>query len=229
MLAPLLFLCYINDKTTDISCKIKLYADDVLIYNAITSEEDCRTLENDLNILNNWAITWKMCFNPTKCEFLRVTDKKNIINFRYFIQSSNIQEVQQAKYLGVTISNKLSWSNHIKIISNKANSVVGFLRRNFNHCPTKTKSTLYLSLVIPILEYAATVWAPYHHTDISQLEAVQRRAARFTMNCYDRCQSVTDMLYSLAWPTLVERRDHFKIVMMHKIVHNIVHIQPDIL
>ena len=203
VLTPLLFLCYINDITTDISCKIKLYADDVLIYNTITSEEDCRTLQNDLNILNEWAITWKMCFNPTKCEFVRVTNKKNIISFQYFIQSNNIQEVQQAKYLGVTINNKLSWSNHIKIISSKANSVVGFLRRNFNHCPTKTKSTLYLSLVRPILEYAATVWAPYHHTDISQLEAVQRRAARFTMNCYDCYQIVTDMVYSLAWPTLM--------------------------
>ena len=79
-----------------------------------------------------------------------------------------------------------------------------------------------------ILEYAATVWALYHHTDISQLEAVQRRAARFTMNCYDHYQRVTDMLYYLAWPTLVKCRDHFKIVMKYKIVHNIVHIQPDI-
>ena len=71
-------------------------------------------------------------FNPTNCEFLRVTNKKNIINFQYFIQNTNIQEVQQAKYLGVTINNKLSWSDHIKIISNEANSVVGFLRRNFS-------------------------------------------------------------------------------------------------
>ena len=71
-------------------------------------------------------------------------------------------------------------------------------------------------------------WAPYHHIDIYQLEAVQRRAARFAMKCYDRYQSVTDMLRSLEWPTLVQRRDHSKIIMMYKIVHNIVHIQPDI-
>ena len=32
VLAPILFLCYINDITTNISSKIKLYADDVLIY-----------------------------------------------------------------------------------------------------------------------------------------------------------------------------------------------------
>ena len=139
-----------------------------------------------------------------------------------------MQEVQQAKYLGVTINNKLSWSDHIKIISNKANSVVGFLRRNFSQCPTRTKSALYLSLERPILEYAATVWAPYHHTDIYQLEAVQRRATRFVMNSYDRYQSITDMLCSLEWPILAQHTDHSKIIMLYKIVHNIVHIQLDI-
>ena len=93
VLAPLLFLCYINDITKDISSNIKLYADDVLIYNIINSKEDCVKLQKDLDILNEWAVTWKMIFNPTKCEFLRVTNKKNIINFQYFIQNANIQEV----------------------------------------------------------------------------------------------------------------------------------------
>ena len=80
----------------------------------------------------------------------------------------------------------------------------------------------------PILEYAVTVWAPYHRTDICQIEAIQRRAARFAMNCYDRHQSVTEMLHKLTWPTLESRRNHFKIIMMFKIINNMVHIQPNV-
>ena len=45
VLAPLLFLCYINDITKDISSSIKLYANDVLIYNIINSKEDCKIAE----------------------------------------------------------------------------------------------------------------------------------------------------------------------------------------
>ena len=60
VLAPLLFLTYINDITKDISSNIKLYADDVLIYNIINSKEDCVKLQKDLDILNEWAMTWKM-------------------------------------------------------------------------------------------------------------------------------------------------------------------------
>ena len=36
------------------------------------------------------------------------------------------------------------------------------------------------------------------------------------------------MLYNLEWPTLEQRRDHAKIIMMYKIVHGLVHIQPDV-
>ena len=57
---------------------------------------------------------------------MRLTNKKNIIKFQYSIQGNNIQEVHQVKYLGVTINNNLSWSAHTKIISSKANSVLGF-------------------------------------------------------------------------------------------------------
>ena len=53
VLAPLLFLCFINDITKDISSSIKLYADDALIYRCIDSDDDCKLLQRDLLILVN--------------------------------------------------------------------------------------------------------------------------------------------------------------------------------
>jgi hypothetical protein len=38
--------------------------------------------------------------------------------------------VTSAKYLGVTITDKVNWSQHIDSITNKANRTLGFLRRN---------------------------------------------------------------------------------------------------
>jgi len=88
VLALLLFLCFIFVK--NISSSIKLYADDVLIYRRINSDED---FQRDLITLVNWAHKWNMCFNPSKCEFLRITNNKDIINFQYHIQNSQIKEV----------------------------------------------------------------------------------------------------------------------------------------
>ena len=182
-------------------------------------------LQRDLDLLQSWAHKWNMSFNPGKCESLRITNKQNKILFSYSIQDTLVKEVTQARYLGVTLNSKLTWSDHIVNITGKASSVYGFICCNFNNCPVKTKSALYKSMVRPILEYASNVWSPHYNKDIQRIEAVQRRAARFTVNCYSRYQSVSSMLVKLNWPTLEERRNDLKLIMMYKIVHGLVHIQ----
>ena len=166
-----------------------------------------------------------MSFNPVKCEFLWITNKQNRTYFPYSIQDTLIMEVTQAKYLGVTLNNKLTWNNHIANITGKANPVYGFMRRNFNNCPSKIKSALYKSMIRPILEYAGNVWSPHCDKDIQCIERVQRRAARFAANCYSRYHSVTDMMQKLNWPTLKQHRNESKLVMMYKVIHGHVHIQ----
>ena len=64
LLAPLLFLIFINDLPENIASSIKLYADDVLIYRTIESEHDHIILQQDLNKLQKWANAWLMLFNP---------------------------------------------------------------------------------------------------------------------------------------------------------------------
>ena len=58
VVAPLLFLCYINDLPENVSSKVRLYADDVLIHNTIHSKEDCLMLQEDINSLQLWANKW---------------------------------------------------------------------------------------------------------------------------------------------------------------------------
>ena len=82
--------------------------------------------------------------------------------------------------LGITISDDLDWGQHISEISSKATKTLGFLRRNLAFAPRHTKEVAYKTLVRPKLEYAATIWHPYHETQIGQVEKVQRTAARWT-------------------------------------------------
>ena len=56
------------------------------------------------------------------------------------------------------------------------------------------------------------------------MERVQRRAARFAVNCYLTYHSVTGMIQKLNWPTLKERRNESKLLMMYKIIYGHVHI-----
>ena len=58
-----------------------------------------------------------------------------------------------------------------------------------------------------------------HNKDIQHIEAVQRRADRFIVNCYSRYQSVSNTLQKLNWSTLEECRNELKLIMMYKIMY----------
>jgi len=83
---------------------------------------------------------------------------REIVNLQHFIQNILIQEVQHAKYLRrsrVTLNNKLTWSDHIQMISKKkANSELGFLQKILIFVQLLyIKSLLYKSMVIGICMY----------------------------------------------------------------------------
>ena len=99
------------------------------------------------------------------------------IQFEYTLHQQRLEQVQSAKYLGITISDDLDWGQHISEISSKATKTLGFLRRNLAFAPRHTNEVAYKTLVRPKLEYAAPIWHPYHETQIGQVEKVQRTAA----------------------------------------------------
>jgi len=168
-----------------------------------------------------------MQFNPAKCELLVVTNKKNTPSFTYYINEIPIKAVPHAKYLGVTIDSRLSWKEHIKITTHKANTALAFLRRNLKPCSLHIKTKCYLGIVRPIIEYACTVWAPHSVQDIAKIEMIQRRAARFVHNSYSYSASVSSMLKSLGWPTLQARRNYLKLLLTYKILNAMISIPSD--
>ena len=169
-----------------------------------------------------------MSFNPKQTEFVRITNKIKpyALESQYYLQKTPIPNIPYAKYLGVIIDSNLNWKHHINMVTRKANSVRGFLQRNLAKCPTHAKSLSYTTFVRPILDYACIIWSPHYQSHIHTIEMVQRRAARFVMSKYSNYDSVSQMLDTLGWNTLQDRRNKFRAVMVFKIIHNLVDIQP---
>ena len=78
---PLLFLRNINDIGNDTTLKIRQFADDSLLYLAISTKDDCKHLQEDLDKMVKWTKTWQMIFNPSKCYVLTITKKRQAINY----------------------------------------------------------------------------------------------------------------------------------------------------
>ena len=102
------------------------------------------------------------------------------IEFDYTLHQQRLEQVQSAKYSGLTITDDLDWGQHLYEISAKSTKTLCFLWRKLAFAPMHTKEGAYKSLVRPKLEYAAPFWHPYHETQIGQVEKVQRTAARWT-------------------------------------------------
>ena len=67
---------------------------------------------------------------------------------------------------------------------NKANRLLGLIKRTFLALSENLFVPLYKSLVRPILEYGNLVWGPNYKTDIHKLEKVQRKATRMIGSSY---------------------------------------------
>ena len=88
----------------------------------------------------------------------------------------------------------------------------------------RSKSTAIKPSYVQFFEYSQTVWDPYSTGAVQQVEAVQWRAARYTLSRYRHTSSVTAMLSELNWQSLAERRRHARLVMFYKIHFQLVHI-----
>ncbi len=224
VLGPILFLAFINDLPKCVESRVRLFADDCVLYRAVSSEADCNALQDDLARLENWEQQWCMNFNASKCNAISITRKHKKLSHNYSLHNEILDRVNSATYLGVELASDLTWATHINKTSLKANRQLGFVKRNIPIKNVKVKEAAYKGLVRPILEYSASVWDPHHKKYIAQLEMIQRRAARFTLGRYNNTSSVTDMLKQLEWDKLEQRRAKARLTMFYKIQHSLVAI-----
>ena len=225
ILGPILFLIFMNDMPQYTKhSQVRLFADDTIVYLTVTAVDDCEKLQEDLKRLEKWEEEWQMEFHPAKCNVLRITRKKSRVMFRYTLHDHILEEVPSAKYLGITISNDMSWNKHIDQTSSKANRKLGFLRRNIKTRDQALKEKAYNTIVGPTVEYCSTVWDPYYKTQADTIEKVQRRAARWVTGRFHNTSHVSDMLQHLGWRDLNQRSVDSRLCMLYKIRQGLVDI-----
>ena len=185
---------------------------------------DASTLQSDLNNLHRWEREWLMEFNPEKCFVLNITRKRTPSKNKYSLKNQILQTVKTTTYLGVEISDDLSWSPHISNVTKKEYRSLGFLRRNLVTNNIQVKTQAYTSLVRPHVEYAYSVWDPHKQGDIKRIESVQRRAARYVTNRFHNTSSPSDMIRELEWESLEQRRAKWRLINFYKVIHNMINL-----
>ena len=135
----------------------------------------------------------------------------------------SMEQVESYKYLGITISSSLSWSQHIHSVYMKARRLVGLLyRKLYTNTETDVLFKLYTAMIRPHLDYACEVWSPHLRRDIDELERFQKLALRLCAKQWDI--NYENLLYNFNLPSLADRRHYYlRLCVMYKIINELVH------
>ena len=203
VLGPLLFLIFVNDLPYCINhCEISLYADDTVIYFSSNNACDLENkLNSDLKHLCRWFNDNLLTLNVSKCKFVIYGSSSKVAKFdnvSITVNDSILDRIDSFKYLGVTIQQNLTWSEHIDNISKKFNQHLGLIRRIKFLLPKQARLTLYNSLVLPLLDYSDIVWGDKNSILMNNLQVLQHNAARLILDL-PRHSSATEALETLEW------------------------------
>lgn len=227
-LGPLLFTIYINDLTSKLNCKSLLYADDLKIFSDIKGISDCLDLQSEINTVHSWCLANKLSMNVGKCKVCSYTYKKNIINYNYHYNNTQLIRCNEVKDLGVVFDSKLNFSVHINNIVSASLRLLGFIVRNCKAFTNITAlDTLYFSLIRSKLEYGALIWNPIFNNYISNLENVQRKFLKFLSFRIDgvyplRGTDHAQLLTRHNFTPLRTRRILISITFLFKLLHNLI-------
>ena len=182
ILVPLLFLIYINDLPNGLQSNPKLFADDTSLFSTV---QDITTstvsLNNDLTKISEWAVQWKVNFNPDPSKqaqellFGRKTSSKPYPSLNF--NDNPVHQVQLQKHLGLFLDPKLSFDEHIQCILIKTRKIIGLIRKLQPIIPRAALLTIYKSFLRPHLDYGDVIYdRAFNESFQNKLESVQYNA-----------------------------------------------------
>ena len=113
----------------------------------------------------------------------------------------SVMRVYEQSDLEVLFTSDFKFGPHIHHIVQKANQLIGLIKKSFEFLDAPMLQTLYTSLVRPYFDYACVVWCPFQMGDMRIIEKVQRRATKIIPSLNDKLYY--DHLVSLNLPSLL--------------------------
>jgi hypothetical protein len=141
--------------------------------------------QNHLNQIIKWTEEKMMALNQTKTKYMVVNfTRKFQFSTRISLNNVLLEEVQECRLLGLTISNHLTWYQNTENIVKRANTRMLILQKLYEfNLPIEEMVNIYILFIRSVVEYCCVVW----HSSITEeenrnIERVQKIALRIILN-----------------------------------------------
>ena len=134
------------------------------------------------------------------------------------IDKETIKRTDKLKLLGVTIDERLNFSDHISATCKKTSKLIGVLMRLRKLIPTEAKLQIYKTAILPYLTYCSLAWHFCKATD-KKLERVNERGLR-AVYCNWKLP-YEDLLKRAKMNSLYQKRLQDIVIFMFKVKHKL--------
>ncbi|PKU43805.1 hypothetical protein llap_5871 [Limosa lapponica baueri] len=173
-----------NNIDRGIECILSKFANTKLS-DAIDTTERWDFIQRDLDKFKKWAHVNLMRFNKAKCKVLHVGQENRW--YQYRLGDEGIEKSPEEKELGVLVVKKLNMTQQCVLAAQKANCILGFIKRSVPSMLREVILPHCSTLVRPHLEYCVRVWTPQHKNDMGLLQYIQRCSAKMIRGLEHSC------------------------------------------
>ena len=183
VLSPLLFNIFLSDIYSGVVCERVKFADDGTLWTCGRDTEELADLMNrDLQNISRWTFKWRMKLNAGKTEYVLFTGNPNHTVPIVKLEDKMLKCVEVTKLLGVILDKRMTFQSHLEAVERKASTALGSLMvvGKTEKISSVNMIKLYKSIVVPHLEYAASVW---QIADCGRLDKIQRKGLALSLGC----------------------------------------------
>jgi hypothetical protein len=207
IIAPLLFLCYINDLPHATQHKPILFADDTtLIIKCDKTEPYNETLNKALADTATWLKTNNLQINTIKTKIMEFRSyNTNELNIQLKYDNEYIQNVDSFKILGIILDKHLNFKEHIDYICNRLERYVYALKRIRQTISTESALVAYYGYVSSVISYGLIIWG--NSVDMERVFILQKKCIRAINNAWflDSCKPLFIKMKILPLPSIYIR------------------------